>query len=186
MLEELEAQLATLPAGAIKHDMEPGFEVMAQWIQSLDRNRRAKVLSQLPLWLQESQGWHSRAALEMAIRVGDESLLTAAVHEARRRGIVDLDLASGEQYPDWLMFHLHLLSTISRWSGDCGEEVRAYLSDLHAGVSATSHSRRLLAIRSWLTECCHRRGGSTTMPHGSSVEPRPQEARISPIPELSC
>ena len=153
MLDELEAQLATLPAGATKHDMEPGFEVMAQWIQSLDRNRRAAVLSQLPLWLQESRGWHSSAAMEMAIRVPDESLLTAAVHEARRRGIVDFDWAPGQRYPDWLTFHLDLLSTISRWSGDLGEEVRAYLTDLRAGVSGTSHSRRLLGIRSWLTEC---------------------------------
>jgi hypothetical protein len=153
MLEELEAQLATLPADATKHDMEPGFEVMARWIQSLDRKRRAAVLSQLPLWLQESHGWHSHAAMEMAIRVGDESLLTAAVHEAGRRRVVDFDLAPGEQYPDWLRFHLYLLSTISRWSGDLGEEVRAYLSDLRAGVSGTSYSRRLLAIRSWLTQC---------------------------------
>ena len=153
MLEELEAQLAKLPADSIKHDMEPGFEVMARWIQSLDRNRRAAVLSQLPLWLQESRGWHSRAAMEMAIRVGDESLVMAAIAEARRRGVVDFDLAPGEQYPDWLTFHMYLLSAISRWPGALSEEVRAYLSGLRAGVSATSHSRRLLAIRSWLTQC---------------------------------
>ena len=31
--------------------------------------------------------------------------------------------------------------------------MRTYLSDLRAGVSAKSYSRRLLAIRAWFTEC---------------------------------
>src|SRR5260370_19200864 len=42
-LQQLEARIATLPADATKHDMEAGFEVMAQWIQTLDRSRRAQV-----------------------------------------------------------------------------------------------------------------------------------------------
>ncbi len=52
MLEQLDAVLANMPEGSTKHDMEPGFEAMAQWIQSLDSDRRAEVLSELPDWLQ--------------------------------------------------------------------------------------------------------------------------------------
>ena len=151
MLEQLEAQLATLPPGSTKHDLEPGFEVMAEWIQRLDGDRRAEVLSELPAWLEETQSWHSRAVMEVALRLRDPQLLEAAVREARRRGVHDL--ASGEEYPPWLIFHLDLLSTASRWNGDPGPEVRAYLADLRAGVAATSYSRRLLAIRAWFTEC---------------------------------
>jgi hypothetical protein len=151
MLEQLQAQLATLPAGAIKHDMEPGFEVMAQWIQALDGDRRAEVLSELLAWLEETHPWHSRAVMEIALRLNDRQLLEAAVREARRRGVHDL--AAGEEYPAWLIFHLDLLSTVSRWQGAVGSEVRTYLSELRAGVSATSYSRRLLAIRAWFTEC---------------------------------
>lgn len=151
MLEQLEAQLANLPADATKYDMEAGFEVMAQWTQALDGDRRAEVLSQLPAWLRETHAWHSRAAMEIALRVPDLSLLEVAVGEANSRGVTDL--VGGEEYPPWLIFHLYLLSTVSRWQGDSGEVVRAYLADLRAGAAATSHSRRLLGIRAWFTEC---------------------------------
>jgi hypothetical protein len=151
MLEQLEAQLANLPAEATKHDMEAGFEVMAQWTQALDSGRRGEVLSQLPAWLRETHAWHSRAAMEIALRVRDLSLLEAAVGEANSIGVIDL--AGGEGYPPWLIFHLYLLSTVSRWQGDSGEVVRTYLANLRAGVGATSHSRRLLGIRAWFTEC---------------------------------
>jgi hypothetical protein len=151
MLEQLEAQLATLPAGSTKHDMEPGFEVMAQWIQALDGDRGAEVLSELLAWLEETHPWHSRAVMEIALRLRDWQLLEAAVREARRRGVHDL--AGGDEYPPWLIFHLDLVSTISRWQGDAGPEVRGYLSHLRAGVSATTYSRRLLAIRAWFTQC---------------------------------
>ena len=151
MLQQLEEQLANLPADATKHDMEAGFEVMAQWTQALDDDRRAEVLSQLPAWLRETHAWHSRAAMEIALRVRDLPLLEAAVGEANSRGVTDL--AGGEEYPPWLIFHLFLLSTVSRWQGDSGEVVRTYLADLRAGAAATSHSRRLLGIRAWFTEC---------------------------------
>lgn len=151
MLEQLEAQLAALPADATKHDMEPGFEVMAEWIRALDNSHRVAVLSELPAWLQDTHSWHSRAAMEIALRLRYRPLLEAAVREAKKRGVHDLE--GGEEYPPWLIYHLYLLSTISHWRGDPGSEVRAYLSDLRFGVSATSYSRRLLAIRAWFTEC---------------------------------
>lgn len=151
MLEQLEAQLATLPAGSTKHDMEPGFEVMAKWIEALNGDGRAEALSELPAWLDGAHPWHSRAVMEIALRLHERQLLEAAVRDARRRGVHDL--AGGEEYPPWLIFQLDLLSTISRWQGDTGTEVRAYLSELRAGVSATGYSRRLLAIRAWFTEC---------------------------------
>lgn len=151
MLQQLEGQLATLPTGATKHDMEAGFEVMAQWIQGLDADRRAEVLSELRVWLGEAHSWHSRAVMEIALRLRDQQLLGAAVREAGRRGVHDL--AGGEEYPPWLIFHLDLLSTVSRWHGEPGHEVRAYLRELRAGGSATTYSRRLLTIRAWFTEC---------------------------------
>jgi len=151
ILEQLQAQLATLPAGSTKHDMEPGFEVMAEWIQALSGGRRAEVLSALPVWLQEAHPWHCRAVMEIALRLGDQPLLDAAVREARSRGVHDL--VERDEYPPWLIFHLDLLSTVSRWRADPGSEVRAYLRELRSGVSTTSYSRRLLAIRAWFTEC---------------------------------
>jgi hypothetical protein len=151
MLEQLQAQLATLPAGWTKHEMEPGFEAMAQWIETLENDHRAKVLSELPAWLEGAHPWHSRAALEIALRLRDHQLLEAAVRQARKRGVYDL--AEGEEYPPWLTLHLDLLSTISRWQGDPGPEARAYIKELRGGVSATSYSRRLLGIRAWFTQC---------------------------------
>jgi hypothetical protein len=160
MLDQLQAQLATLPASAMKHDMESGYEVMAQWIKELSGDRRTEVLSELPIWLEEAHPWHSRAALEIALRLGDQQLLEAALREARRRGVHDL--AEGEEYPPWLIFHLDLLSTISRWHGDPSREARAYLGALRGGVSTTSYSRRLLAIRAWFTECLRGQSGNAS------------------------
>jgi hypothetical protein len=151
MLEQLQAQLAALPPGTTKHDMESGFEVMAQWIQELSGARRTELLSELPTWLEEAHPWHSRAVMEIALRLGDQQLLAAAAREARRRGVHDL--AERDEYQPWLIFHLDLLSTISRWHGDPGPEARAYLRELRGGAAATSYSRRLLAIRAWFTEC---------------------------------
>jgi len=152
ILDQLAGQLANLPAGATKHDMEPGFEVMAQWMRGLDDDRRAAVLSALVDWLHDDHPWHSRAAMEMALRLRDRQVLLAVVQEALRRGVHDL--AERDEYPPWLIFHLDLLSTVSRWPGDPGGEVRTYLDGLHQrGMSTTSYSRRLLSIRAWFTEC---------------------------------
>lgn len=150
-LQQLEARIATLPADATKHDMEPGFEVMAQWIQTLDSARRGEVLSELPAWLRDPNSWHSRAVMAIALKLGDRQLLEAAVREAKTLGVHDL--AGGEEYPPWLIYQLYLLSTISHWQGDPGSAVREYMSGLRSGVSATIYSRRLLAIRTWFTEC---------------------------------
>ena len=151
ILDQLEAQLAKLPESATKHDMEPGFEAMAQFIGGVDDDRHAEVLSALVDWLQDEHPWHSRAVMEIALRLHDQQLLLAAVRETRRRGVHDL--VSTDEYPPWLLFHLALLSTVSRWQGDPGPEVQEYLNALRGGVSATSYSRRLLGIRAWFTEC---------------------------------
>lgn len=152
MLDRLEAQMSTLPMGATKHDLEPGFDLMAQWISGLDPASRAMVLAELPDWFKEDHPWHSRAALEIALRLQDQSLINEAVRVARAQGITDL--AEGEDYPPWLVFDLELIATLSRWQGDPGEEPRAYLAGLRQGVeTAVSYSRRLLGIRAWLTQC---------------------------------
>jgi hypothetical protein len=153
ILEQLEAQLATLPTGSTKHGMEPGYDVMAHWIKHLSDDRRAEVLSALPTWLQdETHSWHYQGAMELALLLNDGTLLDAAVREARRRGIHDL--GDFEEYPPWLIFDLLLLSTISRWPGDPGTHSRAYLQDLRAGAQkASSYPRQLLGIRAWFTEC---------------------------------
>jgi hypothetical protein len=97
LLDQLEAQLARLPAGATKHDMEPGFEVMAEWIQGLADERRAAVVSALVDWLHDDRPWHSPAAMEIALRLHDRQILVAAVREAQKRGVHDL--AEGKEYP---------------------------------------------------------------------------------------
>ena len=160
MLEQMEALLANLPAGSTKHDMTTGFEVMARWIRALENDRRAQVLSELLAWLEDDHAWHARAVMEIALDLSNRQLLEAAVREARRRGV--RDLASGEGYPPWLIFQLDLLSTISRWQAEPGPEVRAHLIDLRQGISATSYSRRLLAIRAWFTECLWEVAGRRT------------------------
>jgi len=131
-LQQLEARIATLPADATKHDMEAGFEVMAQWIQTLDRSRRAEVLSELPAWLRDADSWHSRAVMAIALKLRDRQLLEAAVREAKTLGVHDL--AGGKEYPPWLIYHLYLLFTISHWQGDPGSVVREYMSGLRWGV----------------------------------------------------
>jgi hypothetical protein len=88
----------------------------------------------------------------MAVRLPDRQLLQEAVREAKRRGVVDL--AGGEEYPPWLLYQLHLLSAISRWQGNPGEQTSAYLKELREGaMQGSSYSRRLLGIRAWFTEC---------------------------------
>ncbi len=150
-LDRLEEQLGTLSPGSTKHDMEPGFRVMADWIQGLDGHDRAAVLAELPAWLGDDHSWHSRAVMEIALRLSDRVLLEAAVREARRKGVRDLDEVA--EYPPWLLYHLNLLSTISRWPGDIDGDVRRYLQDLRHESSGAAYSRRLLGIRAWFTEC---------------------------------
>lgn len=152
MLKELEAQLETLPEGLTKHDMEPGFAAMAEWVASLDGDKRSKVLSELPKWLAEDHPWKSRAAMEIAVRLGDQALLEAAVREAERRRVQDF--AANNGYPPWLIFHLDLLSTLSRWQGALGKEASTYLEQLRsAAIDASDYPRRLLGIRAWFTQC---------------------------------
>lgn len=152
-LEDLQDQLLTLPPGSTKHDMRLGFDVMASWIRSLPDDRREKVREELPDWLKDAtHPWHSRAAMEVALRLQDKELLNAAIREARNRGVDEL--TGGEEYPAWLIFHLDLLSTISRWPDNIGDDAREYLRDLRLGAfGGSTYPRRLLKIRSWFTEC---------------------------------
>jgi hypothetical protein len=152
MLKQLDSLVADLPASLTKHDLEPAYEVMATWVRELQAHDRAELLAELPIWLQEDHPWHSRAAVEMAVRLPSRELLQEAVREANRRGVVDL--AAGLEYPPWLSYQLHLLSGISRCQGDPGEQAWSYLRELRAGaLQASSYSRRLLGIRAWFTEC---------------------------------
>lgn len=153
-LDELEGQLRKLPPGLTKHDMEAGFDAMALWIRTLRPDRQSQVLNALPVWLRDrSHPWHSRAALEMAVRLRDNHLLDAAVDEAVGQGIHDeIDLSG--QYPPWLEFDLGVISAISRWTGDTGIKSKRFLRVLRSTAeTSTTYPRRLLAIRAWLTEC---------------------------------
>jgi hypothetical protein len=153
LLEQLEAQLTTLPPGATKHEMEAGYEVMAKWIQTLPTVDRAEILAALPAWLADAAPyWHPVAVMEVAVRLRDKQLLDSAIQKAQEVGIHDL--AAPVEYPPWLSFDLHLLSAISRWQGDPGEKAREYLESVRAGATgAVSYSRRLLGIRAWFTKC---------------------------------
>src|SRR6266849_5382872 len=59
-------------------------------IQTLDRSRRAEVLSELPAWLRDADSWHSRAVMAIALKLRDRQLLEAAVREAKTLGVHDL------------------------------------------------------------------------------------------------
>ena len=152
ILDELERQLDKLPSGSLKHDMEPGFDAMAEWIQKLDAERLVVLEKELPAWLNETGTWHARAVMEIALRVGDDELLQAAVKKARTDGVQDLPEV--DEYPAWLLYQLNLLSVISRWPIALGTDALAYLDGLRTQApTAASYSRRLLASRAWLTEC---------------------------------
>ena len=152
-LHELENQLWKLPPGLTKHDMEPGFAAMAEWLAGLSSDRQARILSELRSWLlDQSHPWHSQAAIEMAVRLSDTPLLDAAIDEAMREGIHEMDRDG--PYPPWLVFDLLVIAGISRWEGDPGPKSTNYLGQLRsAAQTATSYPRRLLASRAWLTEC---------------------------------
>ena len=154
-LEVLESQIRVLPPGSTKHDMEPGFEAMAKWLSQQPSDVRAAVVAALPTWLsEESHPWHSRAALELALRLREESLLESAIRLARDRGVPDLTAKEKFEYPGWLIFALGLISVISRWEPDRDSAGRAYLRDLQAEARlASSYPMRLLGIRAWFTEC---------------------------------
>lgn len=153
ILKRLEEQLAALPQDALKHSMESGDVEMAEWARGLSAADRNELSAELPTWFEEeAHPWHSRAAMELALRLDDLSLLEAAIRQARNRGVHDLGAVL--EYPPWLIYNLYLLSTISRWPGDPGNVARVYLGDLKAGAQeASSFSRRLLGIRAWFTEC---------------------------------
>ncbi len=152
-LDELEGQLRSLPPGLTKHDMEPGYAAMADWLRGLPSYRQARILSALRSWLLDRfHPWHSQAALEMAVRLSDPTLLQAAIDEAMREGIHEID--RGAPYPPWLVFDLGVIAAISRWKGDPGAKSKNYLSQLRSTAqTATTYPRRLLASRAWLTEC---------------------------------
>jgi hypothetical protein len=152
-LDELEGQLSKLPPRLTKHDMEPAYEAMAEWLGKLPSHSQVRILKALRSWLVDrSHPWHSQAALEMAVRLSDVALLHAAIDEASREGIHEIDRDG--PYPPWLAFDLLVIAAISRWKGDPGAEAKNHLSRLRtAAQTATTYPSRLLASRAWLTQC---------------------------------
>ena len=53
VLQEVEGQLASVPPDSVKHDLQPAFEAMANWIRTLDQGRRLAVTHALPQWFGE-------------------------------------------------------------------------------------------------------------------------------------
>lgn len=152
VLDQLDAQVALLPAAAVKDDMDPGFDTMARWIDGLSAHERAEVVAALPSWLVDDRSWHERAVSEIALRLRSTDLLDAAIAHARTLGVHTLVASHG--YPPWLTYQLNLLSVISRWPGDPGAEAHGYLDHLRGlGLRDSSYSSRLLGIRAWFTEC---------------------------------
>lgn len=152
VLDELEAQVAALPAASVKDDMDPGFDAMAAWVDSVGPARRPAVLEALPRWLDDGHPWHSRAVMELALRLRSEALLSASIGHAQALG--DPTIEPGAGYPPALTYQLNLLSVISRWPGDPGHAARGYLRSLRmAATDAATFPSRLLGIRAWFTEC---------------------------------
>jgi len=156
VLQEVEGQLASVPPDSVKHDLQPAFEAMANWIRTLDQGRRLAVTHALPQWFSEHHPWHSRAALEIALLLRDRDLIEQAVKEAERQGIQDIP--APVQYPDWLAFQLDLIRVLAEWGASVPDAGVQYLRTVSDDASrAASYSRRLLAIRAWLTLCRNQR-----------------------------
>ena len=152
VLDQLEAQVDALPPAAVKHDMDPGFDAMATWIEHQRPVERAAIIAALPAWLSDHHRWHNRAVIEIALRLRSQQLLGAAIAEARSLGVPNSP--AGADTPSWMTFQLNLLAVISRWPEDPGAEARAYLEHLRRdGLGGSTYSRRLLGIRAWFTEC---------------------------------
>lgn len=152
VLDRLEAQVASLPAGAVKDDMDAGFDAMARWIEELSGPERAEVVATLPRWLVDNHSWHDRAVSEIALRLRSRVLLNAAIAHAWTVGVHPV--ASAHGYPPWLAYQLNLLSVISRWPENPGIEAHRYLEHLRKqGLHDSSHGARLLGIRAWFTQC---------------------------------
>jgi len=152
-LARLEAELLALPTSATKHDLAYGFERLAEWLRERTMDEREAVFADLPTWLRDrGHPWHWRAALELAVALGNRPLLDAAVHEAVRLGIHRL--RRGQMYPHWMSFQLHLISALHVWRGETGPIARQYLRRRRDGAaSTTSYPARVLGIHAWLTEC---------------------------------
>lgn len=152
VLDRLEAQVASLPAGAAKDDMDAGFDAMARWIEELSGHERAEVVAALPRWLVDNHPWHDRAVSEIALRLRSVVLLNAAIAHAWTVGVHPV--ASAHEYPPWLTYQLNLLSVLSRWPGKPGVEAHRYLEHLRKlGLHESTYGARLLGIRAWFTQC---------------------------------
>lgn len=151
-LEQLEQRLSSLPPDSIKHDMQPAFEAMADWIRTLGQIDGEAVIEALPDWFADHHPWHSRAALEIALLLNEPSLLERAITAADTFGV--RDIPAPFQYPDWLDFQLNLIRVLAEWRGPLPRRGGKYLERLRdQAQEATSYSRRLLSIRAWITVC---------------------------------
>jgi hypothetical protein len=155
-LDDLEQRLKLLPPDFVKHDMQPGFEAMADWIRTLGQEDRQAVIQALPEWFTDRHRWHSRAALEIALLLDEPFLLEQAVAAADRLGVSDI--TAPFEYPDWLAFQLNLIRVLADWRGPLPTLGTRYLEQLREqAFEASSYSRRLLSIRAWIS-VCHRQG----------------------------
>jgi len=144
-LDELDRRAAIRDA---KDDPEPAYRAMVSWIEALQEARRLRLVSQLRAWLgPEESVWHQTAAVEIAVRLRDESLMAAAADEARRR-------PTGQESH---FFQLYLVYGVMRFPTLAG---KALLDEWRERMGApSSHEERVIAIRSEVVHCVVERLG---------------------------
>ena len=131
-----------------KDDTEPAYRAMVSWIEALDEARQLRLMSQLRAWLgPEESVWHQTAAIEIAVRLRDESLMAAAAGEARRR-------PTGRESH---FFQLDLVYGVMRFPTLAGKTL---LDEWRERMgAASSHEERVIAIRSEVVHCVVERLG---------------------------
>ena len=156
LLRELEACVGSLPEAVQHHDPAAADDAMSDWIRAQEGPRQRAVLTALPTLLRDHvHPWHDHAALEIAVRLRENSLLDAAVAEAERLGPAD-ERSSSPTHE--LLFQLHVVGSIYALPTGAG---RRYLEALRSGsADARGDARRELCIRAWVTLCVLEQHGS--------------------------
>jgi len=145
LLQQLERSLDAVPEDEYKYDPRPATEAMANWIRAQDPSRRRAIVHALRRWLEERDGWHAAAALDIAVELQSVDLIDAAVEEAPGRQSSDLIVQERSSYV------LRLVGALAHVPTQIGV---VWLRDLK-NRAATARERRIrqIAARAWIVVC---------------------------------
>jgi hypothetical protein len=141
ILDELEAYARALPEA--KHEPQYEPEAIANWLHDQSPERRDAVLESLPVWFESTDPWKPLIAIEVAVLLGNASLVDEAIA-----------IAGHSDHPaeetSRVTFRLALIAAIKRVSTEAG---LAYLSRLAGEVGVDASEDRILSARAQLALC---------------------------------